>query len=75
MTDITRICPRCKGTGIYKRSDLTSPDGTTDVEPCPTCNGAGVLVVASIDLGDINEKLESIKTTVKTILDKIPPGW
>jgi DnaJ-class molecular chaperone len=68
MSDITVVCYRCGGGGVYNRTTI---DGSTPIDPCPVCGGAGTLVAMSYDDQSIKKDLAAIKKTLKDILAKL----
>jgi DnaJ-class molecular chaperone len=69
MVDIKRTCPKCFGTGVHHKN---TPDGIVDTDPCPKCDGSGKIVLLTVDLSDIEGKLDDIMDRCNDIFEGMP---
>lgn len=67
MTDISKSCQDCRGTGTRKDAD------GADTVPCIICAGVGKLVVSEFDISDLEDKVNDILDKCTDILEQVTP--
>jgi len=71
--EIKKICPRCHGKGEIERRLVSPPDYADDEEiiTCPECDGAKFVDFGTIDLSDIDDKLNDISEKIDDIFERL----
>lgn len=68
MVDVTQVCSLCNGQKSYVQE---KGESSVLIDPCPRCDGTGVMALFSINLDDIMDKLNDIKEKCDEIMEKL----
>ena len=71
VVEVRKTCPHCHGSGEtpdYPDSGGSPPSGT---ETCTECNGNTTVLVFSVDLGDMDDKLDDIMDKCNDIFEEV----
>lgn len=69
---ISTTCYKCNGSGVWVRNTV---EGEIPVDPCPVCQGTGILPMYSVELDTIVNKLNNLKDKCDSIKDKCDQIW
>ena len=61
---ISKTCYKCAGTGIWVKTTVT---GEVPIDPCPVCQGSGMLPMYSVELGELENKVNNLSKTLKDV--------
>lgn len=64
---ISTACYKCNGVGVWVKNTI---DGEISIDPCPVCQGSGLLPMYSVELDKIVDKLNDLKDKCKDIKEK-----
>jgi len=66
--EVFLICKSCGGDGIREH---VVGDATWGTESCPGCNGTGKYVSGTVDLSDLEDKVDDIMDKCNDIFNKV----
>ena len=61
---ISTTCYKCNGAGVWVRNTV---DGEIPVDPCPVCQGSGLLSMYSAALDDLEAKMDDLTKNLKAL--------
>lgn len=61
---ISTSCYKCNGAGVWVRNTV---DGEIPVDPCPVCQGSGILPMYSAALDDLEAKVDDLAKNLKAL--------
>jgi DnaJ-class molecular chaperone len=66
--DVFKICETCGGDGIR---EYVLGDSSWGDEECPQCEGTGKYVSGSVDLSDLDDKIDDVVDKCNDILEQV----
>jgi DnaJ-class molecular chaperone len=64
---ISKNCYKCGGSGIWIK---TTVGGHVPVNPCPVCQGSGLLPMYSVELDQIVDKVDDLIDKLNDVKEK-----
>ena len=61
---ISSSCYKCFGSGVWIKTTVA---GQVPIDPCPVCQGSGLLPMYSVELGELESKVDDLTKNLKAL--------